>query len=72
MQEDLSDFVLSDTWNALMTVIEQYTANIEANVMKYHLSKGADGLAYEKARAEGARQLQTAIISLKRTLKPKG
>lgn len=64
MPESLKDLVESDTWKALLNKIDGLASNIEKNVLKYSLSNGAEGLAYEKARAEGARQLQIAIKSL--------
>lgn len=66
-EELLSEFVASSSWNLFLERIEQDVLFAEKKVLAYDLSQGDRGLAMEKARAEGARKLLTAIKSLKKS-----
>lgn len=50
-----------DSWDALKRLLEALAKKQEERVFKYDLSKGAEQLAYEKARVEGAYALARAI-----------
>lgn len=69
-KEALSELTSSQGWLPLLKTIEFLASEQDARVLSYNLSKGLQGLAEEKARAEGARQLQRAIVSLKAKFVP--
>lgn len=64
-REQLIDLTRSDAWKAVLKSVERSIQKMERRLLAYNLSKGFEELALEKARVEGARQLQQAIESLK-------
>ena len=61
-KERLSDLIGHDGFSPFLKELENLVFLQEAKVLKYVLSSGtAQDLAYEKARAEGARNLYVAI-----------
>lgn len=68
-KEFLHDLVNSSGWSVLLKRIEQMATNIDSAVLRYNLSDGTDKLVHAKARSEGSRQLQLAIMNIKQEFK---
>lgn len=67
--EFLHDLVNSSGWTVLLRRIDLIAETIDRRVLTYNLGEGADKLVQEKARSEGARLLQRAIIDIKKEFK---
>lgn len=67
--EFLHDLVNSNGWPVLLKKVDALAAHIDSRVLSYNLEDGADRLVQAKARAEGARALQRAIIEIKKEFK---
>lgn len=70
-REEVKDFIGGHGWPALLIEIENLVTQVEKNVLTYNLKEGLQGLGDVKARAEGARQLLTAIKNMKASYKVK-
>ncbi len=70
-KEALVDLFSTDTWGVLLDQVEAAAQKIDSRVLSYNLAGplGAQGLLIEKARSEGARQLQIAIMNFKKEMK---
>lgn len=64
-REFLHDLVNSNGWPVLLRMIDDKAQTIDRRVLTFNLTDGAAKLVHEKARSEGARLLQRAIISIK-------
>lgn len=65
-KELLVEITRHEGWKALLRAVEIESASIANKVLSYNLSEGAQGLAYEKARAEGAQLLLSRLRALKK------
>jgi hypothetical protein len=71
-QDLLNEIVQSYGWDTFLKVAEGFVRDIEANVLRYHLISGPEGLVHEKARAEGAQKLLLKLKELKKIAKNQG
>jgi len=70
-KELLLELLDSDGLPILLRVIESKVEDLEAKVLRFNLAEGVEALAYEKARAEGARKLLGSIRDLKQEVQKK-
>lgn len=63
--DDLREIVDGHGWPTFLKAMEQLAFDIDADVLRYNLTNGPDGLVITKARSEGARALQQAITKIK-------
>lgn len=55
----------SGNWKALMDVVEQFTAEIDKEVLTYNLKDGPERLVILKAQSEGAHHLERRLHQLR-------
>jgi hypothetical protein len=67
--ELLHELVNSPGWSVLLKKVDRLASNIDSRVLSYNLDDGAEKLVQAKARSEGSRQLQLAIIGIKNDFK---
>lgn len=66
LTEDQKDLVvelmLSDTWPAMLALVERFVRRHEEDVLSYDIEQGEAGLVRRKARLDGARSIYTAMV----------
>ena len=64
--DSLRDLLSADGWEPLALLLDRIQREIEANVLRYDLSRGADLLVIEKARAEGAALFKQRLLEARK------